>query len=132
MKFFKVKDPTREFYCALCRAPRALRYERRLTTANYLQVVMITITITAATYTTIGLRGLSSFFIIWLFFETSRKMLYRKDLPCSYCGFDPTWYRRDVRVARKKVEEFLKENPEARVYTANKNKDVRNDQHSNH
>jgi len=77
---------------------------------NYFQIIIITVAITASTYNLIQWRGLSSFFIVWIAFEATRKMLYRKDLPCSYCGFDPTWYRRDVRVARKKVEEFLKEN----------------------
>ena len=32
-----------------------------------------------------------------------------------YCGFDPTWYKKDVTLARRKVEEFLKQNPESPV-----------------
>jgi hypothetical protein len=130
VKFFKIKNPKKEFFCALCRAPRALKYERHLTQLNYLQIIILTVAITAVSYNTIGFRGLSSFFIIWAAFESTRKMLYRKDLPCTYCGFDPTWYRRDVRVARKKVEDFLKENPEARVFPTEKIKE--NNQHFRH
>lgn len=46
------------------------------------------------------------FFIVWPSFEIINKILYRKELPCPYCGFDATWYRRDVKVARKIVKNF--------------------------
>ncbi len=46
------------------------------------------------------------FFIVWAAYEAVHKMLYRKEIPCPHCGFDATWYKRDVRVARKLVKEF--------------------------
>lgn len=47
------------------------------------------------------------FFLILAAFEMINKHLYRKEIPCPYCGFDATWYRRDVKVARQKVENFF-------------------------
>jgi hypothetical protein len=54
--------------------------------------------------------------IIWGLFESIHKSLYRKDLKCPYCGFDPKWYKKDVKLARQKVEEFLKQNPDSPVH----------------
>lgn len=48
--------------------------------------------------------------MVWMSFELINKMLYRKDIPCPYCGFDATWYRRDVKIAHKKVQEYWKMN----------------------
>ena len=28
------------------------------------------------------------------------------ELPCPHCGFDATWYKRDVKVARRQVLDF--------------------------
>ena len=50
------------------------------------------------------------FFPVWLAFELGNKLLYRKELPCPYCGFDPSWYRRDVTVAKKMVQNFWQTN----------------------
>jgi hypothetical protein len=44
--------------------------------------------------------------IIWGLFEAAHKLLFRKEIPCPYCGFDATWYKRDVKLARKAVKEF--------------------------
>lgn len=52
-------------------------------------------------------------FLVWLAFESIHKSYYRRDLVCPFCGFDPTWYRKDVKLARRKVEEFLSNNPES-------------------
>jgi hypothetical protein len=46
------------------------------------------------------------FFIYWFGFEATVRLLFKKDLPCPHCGFDASWYKRDVRVTRQKVEEF--------------------------
>lgn len=42
--------------------------------------------------------------------EIANKMLYRKEIPCPYCGFDATWYRRDVTVANQKVKDYWQQN----------------------
>lgn len=105
-RFIKVKNAKRHFLCALCRAPRQMRYDKHLSQNNYLQIITLSAFITWCLYPFMGINAAISLFVIWPAFEMINKFLYRKELPCPYCGFDPTWYRRDVRIARQKVTEF--------------------------
>jgi len=116
MRFFKVKSPRKNIFCALCRAPRTLNKARHLNINNYLQMVVLTAFATWALFPLLAFKTLGAFFIIWAGFEFTRKTQYRKELKCPYCGFDATWYRKDVRIARKQVEEFVKDNPQAKVF----------------
>lgn len=113
--FKKAKSHKTECFCALCRSPRVIRYSRRLQGRHYLQILTLAVVVTAATYTSFGFKGAFSLPLIWAIFEIQYKALYRKDLKCPYCGFDPTWYKKDVKLARQKVEEFLKQNPESPI-----------------
>ena len=36
--------------------------------------------------------------------EVYKRLNFRKEIPCPHCGFDASWYKRDVKVARKLVE----------------------------
>jgi hypothetical protein len=116
-----MKNEKRDCYCALCRSPRVLRYERNLSTRHYLQITLLTAVFTWGLYPWLEWKTLGSFFILWAGFELSRKLLYRNDVKCQVCGFDPTWYRRDVRIARKRVETFLQENPDSPLLRTRKN-----------
>lgn len=58
-----------------------------------------------------GWAGAVFFLVYWAGFETAKKLLYRRQLKCENCGFDPTWYRRDVKLAKKFVERHLQEKP---------------------
>lgn len=116
MRFFQVKNPHASFFCACCRAPRALRYQRMTSGANLIQIAVLTSFLTWALFPWFQWKTVGSFFVLWAGFESIRKMLYRRELPCPYCGFDATWYRRDVRVARQQVETFLKEHPDSPVF----------------
>lgn len=109
------KSKYKECFCALCRSPRKLRYHRRLQGMHFLQILVLTIGVTAATYPWLEWKGAASLPIIWAAFDWFYKSLYRKDLQCPFCGFDPTWYKKDVTIARKQVLEFLKQNPESPV-----------------
>ena len=109
------KSHIRDCFCALCRSPRKLRYSRSLQGRHYLQILVLTLVATAATFPWLTWKGSLSLPIIWIIFDSSYKSLYRKDLKCPYCGFDPAWYKKDVKFARQKVEEFLKNNPESPV-----------------
>jgi hypothetical protein len=113
--FYKVKSPTREFFCAHCRSPRGLKYQRQLRPRHFLQMMVLTIVATMLLFPWMQWKSVALFFLFWAMFDIVLKMLYRKDLKCPYCGFDPTWYRRDVRVARRQVEQFLKENPQTPI-----------------
>jgi hypothetical protein len=109
------KTHPRDSFCALCRSPRKLLYTRSLHARHYFQVLVLTLVATAATYPWFTWKGSLSLPIIWIIFDYSYKSLYRKDLKCPYCGFDPAWYKKDVKFARQKVEEFLKANPDSPV-----------------
>jgi hypothetical protein len=109
------KNEKTECFCALCRSPRVIRYSRRLMVRHYFQILTLGFVFTAATYSWFAWNGVAALPIIWIIFESTHKSLYRKDLKCPFCGFDPTWYKKDVKLARRKVEEFLKQNPESPV-----------------
>jgi hypothetical protein len=112
----KKKNSSRDCFCALCRSPRKLHYSRYLSGIHYLQILTLTIVIAAIAFPWFGLKGLASLPLVWAAFESIHKSLYRKDLQCPFCGFDPKWYKKDVKLARQKVEEFLKQNPESPVF----------------
>ncbi len=110
-----MKKTMRDCYCALCRSPRKLRYSRFLTKLHYGQILVLALVFTAAAFPLFGWKGVGSLPLIWALFESIHKSLYRKDLMCPYCGFDPKWYKKDVKFARQKVEEFLKQNPDSPI-----------------
>ncbi len=109
------KSHTRDCFCALCRTPRKLRYTRSIQSRHYFQILVLTIAATAGLSPWFAWKGIFSLPIIWIIFDSTYKSLYRKDLKCPYCGFDPAWYKKDVKFARQKVEEFLRANPESPV-----------------
>ena len=51
-------------------------------------------------------RSLFSFFFYWAGFEGVRRLLFRKEIPCPHCGFDASWYKRDVKMAKQLVHNF--------------------------
>jgi len=108
-----MKKNTKDCFCALCRSPRKLRYSRYLSSKNYTQIFVLTLVVSAILYPWLEFKGVYSLPIVWGLFESIHKSLYRKDLKCPHCGFDPKWYKKDIKLARQKVEEFLKQNPES-------------------
>ncbi len=109
------KSHVRDCFCALCRTPRKLRYTRSIQSRHYLQILVLALVATAGFSPWFAWKGIFSLPIIWIIFDSSYKSLYRKDLKCPYCGFDPAWYKKDVKFTRQKVEEFLKANPDSPV-----------------
>lgn len=110
-----MKKNAKDCFCALCRSPRKLRYARHLSSANYLQIFVLALGVSAALFPWFGLKVIYSIPVIWALFEGVHKSLYRKELKCPYCGFDPKLYRKNVKLTRQKVEEFLKQNPKSPV-----------------
>ncbi|OIQ19246.1 MAG: hypothetical protein BM556_08145 [Bacteriovorax sp. MedPE-SWde] len=105
---FKFKDPHMEFYCPLCGTQRAVVTNPHLNLKNYFQMTLITVAITACLSPVMGMKGIFSFFIVWACFEAALRLNFRKEVPCPHCGFDAAWYKKDVNVAREKVDEFWK------------------------
>ena len=94
-------------YCPLCRTERKIQYRSQLTPMNYLQIFTISIAVGYVLFPLMQYKVLFLFFFVWMAFETSVKVLFRKQVPCPDCGFDATWYRRDVKVARLKVKQHF-------------------------
>ena len=106
---YKFKKAAIEFFCPLCRTQRAISTHHKLTLMNYGQISLLTFLVSVALWPWAGIRGALSFFPILMVFEAVRRMLFSKDIPCPHCGFDASWYKRDVKVARKLVEDFWTE-----------------------
>ena len=105
-KPFRKKNPNTVFYCPLCSTQRSLRYSAKLSSRQYLQIFSIGLILFLATFQVMEIRAFIWFFIVWGFYEMINKFLFRKEIPCPHCGFDATWYKRDVRVAKRLVKEF--------------------------
>ncbi len=69
-------------------------------------MTLTTLLVGGAFFPIMGLRSFFVFFIFWAGFEAAVRMNFRKEVPCPHCGFDASWYKRDVTVARKKVKDF--------------------------
>lgn len=108
-RFFKVKKASSNFICPLCSAPREMRYKKNLNEKQYIQIIVLSASLGWLLFPLMGVKSLALLFVVWIGFEVVNKLLYRKEIACPYCGFDATWYKRDVRVAKRKVEEFWKE-----------------------
>lgn len=109
-KFYKVKSPKREFLCALCSAPRAMKFGKYLSPVNYVQIFLLSSVCIWFLLPLMGAKSVVMILPVWVSFEFTHKLLYRRELTCPYCGFDPTWYRRDVNLAKSKVQDFWQKN----------------------
>lgn len=105
-RVYKYKNKDRNFFCPLCRTERNVTVSPKLTKKNLLQITLTTIVLGAALYPFFGVESFVIFFAIWGAFELAVRSDYKKQVPCPHCGFDATWYKRDVKVARQKVAEF--------------------------
>ena len=104
--FIKVKATSKNFLCALCSVHRKMKYSKSLSPKHYIQILLISTALVTAGWSFVGVNSLVMIPLIWCAFEFTNKVLYRKDIPCPHCGFDATWYRRDVKMAKLKVERF--------------------------
>lgn len=105
-RIMRPKNPVTKFLCPLCGVERGLRYHSKLQTKHHLQIILTTICITLILYPIANIKGSLSFFFIWGGFDFVRKINFRKEIACPECGFDATWYKRDVKMARKLVADF--------------------------
>ena len=103
---FKVKNAVTRFFCPLCRTERAFTIKPRTSVKNYVQMAMLTLVTTGICFPLWEWGGVFSFFVYFACFEFVRRTLFRKQVPCPHCGFDASWYKRDVKVARTKVKDF--------------------------
>lgn len=105
-RVYRYKNPAKNFFCPLCRTERAVTISPRLTVKNYVQISLTSIVFGAALYPLMNVRSFFVFFIVWAIFELSVRTKFKKEVPCPHCGFDATWYKKDVKVARQRVKDF--------------------------
>lgn len=105
-RHYRYKNAAKTFFCPLCATERAFRLKPRLNALNHFQLALLTGATTWGFFSWLGFKSLFVYFIYWAIFEFSVRVLYRKDVPCPHCGFDASWYKRDVKVARRLVKDF--------------------------
>lgn len=105
-RVYKYKNKARNFFCPLCRTERNVTTSPRFNSKNYLQITLASLVLGAVIFPFIGAKSFIIFFVIWGFFELAIRSDYKKQVPCPHCGFDATWYKRDVKVARQRVADF--------------------------
>ena len=77
---------------------------------HYMQMLLISGVLSWLLYPVMQYKVAAVLFIVWAIFEFTNKIFYRKELPCPYCGFDATWYKRDLKIAKIKVADFWQKN----------------------
>jgi hypothetical protein len=105
-RVYKYKNKERNFFCPLCRTERNVTVSPKLTKKNIVQITLTSIIFAAVLYPVLGVESFIVFFLVWGVFELAVRSDYKKQVPCPHCGFDATWYKKDVKVARQKVTEF--------------------------
>ena len=105
-RVYKYKNKSRNFFCPLCRTERNVNASPRLTKKNHFQIFLCSVVLGAILFPFFGVESFVVFFAIWGSFELAIRSDFKKQVPCPHCGFDATWYKRDVKVARQKVAEF--------------------------
>ena len=105
-RVYKYKNKDNMFFCPLCRTERGITISPRLTNKNYVQILLTSIVFGAALFPWTGVKCFFIFFVVWGIFELAVRTSYKKQVACPHCGFDATWYKRDVKVARQLVKDF--------------------------
>ena len=73
---------------------------------NYLHILLIGLVVGLLCWPLMREKSWALIPIVWAIYEGAHKFLYRKYLTCPHCGFDAPWYKRDIKMARKRVEKF--------------------------
>lgn len=106
---YKHKNPVKRFLCPLCGVERAFNMTYRLSPKHYFQMIIVAVFTSMILFPLMQWNGIFSFFVIWACFELGIRLAFRKEIPCPHCGFDASWYKKDINVARKLVKDFWKE-----------------------
>lgn len=99
---YKLRKPKMEFFCPLCRTQRGFAYSPKLTRKNYFQITLVSLIF----FPIFGFKVFIIFLSIAAIMEFFLRCLLKNEIPCPYCGFDASWYKKDIKMARKKVQEF--------------------------
>ena len=96
-----------EFYCPVCKNQRRSFYWPSPRRKHYLSFAVYGFVQTLALWGWAGSKGLFLILPVWAAFEFIYRARARQSLICPHCGFDPYVYKHDVKLARRKVEQFF-------------------------
>jgi len=85
---------------------RQTRYRPHLSKLNYWQIGAISGVLMLLTFERMQGHAFIWPFVTWSIFEGVRRALFKREIPCPHCGFDASWYKRDVREAKRLVSQF--------------------------
>lgn len=74
-RVYKYKNPSKVFYCPLCRTERAVTISPRLTLKNYVQIFLTSIVLGAALFPLMNVRSFFVFFVVWAAFEDRKSVV---------------------------------------------------------
>lgn len=103
---YRLRRPAMRFFCPLCRTERSISTRPRLSIWNYVQIAIASVFFFMVLFPVMEWNSFYIGFIIWIGAEAVVRLRFKKEIPCPHCGFDATWYKRDVKVARKLVDQF--------------------------
>jgi ribosomal protein S14 len=103
---YKFKKASIRFFCPLCNSERAIVNNFRISRINIVQIFLTSLFLILVSYPFLKMGSFFSLFIVWGAVEFFKRTNYRKEIPCPHCGFDASWYKKDVKVARKLVRNF--------------------------
>lgn len=116
---YRYKKSSLDFFCPLCRSKRSFVGSPRLSRFNYFQILLVSSILVISTFSIMGPLSLIFVFIVWSIFELAVRANFRKEIPCPYCGFDASWYKKDVVKARELVKKFWNEQGVVKVESDN-------------
>ena len=103
---YKYTKSHEKFFCPLCTTERAFTIGHKISLKNFGQIIIATLFVSLLLYPFMGFESIYSFFAVWACFEIGLRLNFRKEIACPHCGFDASWYRKDIRIAKKLIDEF--------------------------
>ena len=94
-------------FCALCGIKREFAGHRFLTKKMWARVLAIGSFLSLLTYPLLGWNCLLSLVMVAIMYEFTNMSIYRKEVKCPHCGFDPIWYRKNWRLAKTMIQKTV-------------------------
>ncbi len=106
LKYGKKNIIFKQFFCPLCKVERKLEYRSKLSVRQYFQILLIYMFISLFTFSSMGVYSIVFLFLTWSIFDFVNRSLFKNNIPCPHCGFDASWYKKDLKTTRTLVEKF--------------------------
>jgi|GEM_PF-5763243 len=103
---FRIKNSRFHFLCPLCASERSLRYSPFLSSSLKFKLAVISLFLFFLTFPLLQERGFILPFLVFSLGFLINRALYKKEIPCPYCGFNALTYKKDVIKAKEEVKVF--------------------------